>query len=199
MKHTTILGLALLAAATHPLQGQDLWDSGFRLTAGMMSGADTAELGQNKTYGLAIVGAYPLTPRHGLVFEGGYRLFPTASQTLSGLRLDDKTDGVFLGAAYRYHFVRGRLDGLYCQGGLRIHALRTQRDVVEFGAASDGSDLRTALKGARTTSARPMVGAGFRFTERLSLEVNLVGIEAENVKGVAKSGTLVELSLGMHL
>jgi len=199
MRRAAILNLAIMLGGTLSLQGQDLWDSSLRLSAGMMSGAEKAALGQNKTYALGIEGAYPLTPSHVLVFDGGYRAFPTTSQSVPGMTLDDKTNGYFLGAAYRYRFTTGRLDGLYLQGGLRLNNLRTQRDQYELGAAPDGSDLRTVFRGNRVASTKPRIGAGFRFTERLSLEMNLVGLEAQNVKGESKSGMVLEVVMGMHL
>jgi hypothetical protein len=194
-----MLSLAFILGNGICLQGQDLWDSSFNLSAGMMSGADTAGLGQNKTYGLGIVGAYPVARHHLLIFEGGYRVFPTTTQTVSGVTLDDKTDGYFGGIAYRYRFTIGPLNGLHFQAGLRHYNLRAQRDTIYPGAAADGTDLRTVLKGGRATSTKPVFGAGFRFTENLSLELNLAGLQAQNVQGQTKSGTVIELVLGMHL
>ncbi len=199
MPRTAILSLTLLLGSTLAVQGQDLWDSSLKLSAGMMSGADKAGLGQTKFYGLGIEGAYPITRNHLVVFEGGYRVLPTTSWPAGTLTIDAKTDGYFGGAAYRYRFTSGMLDGLYLQGGLRFFNLRTEQDTIEPGAAADGSDLRTTLKGARATSTKPVVGVGFRFTESLSLEVNLTTLQGQNVQGVPKSGTAIELSLGMHL
>lgn len=199
MPRTAILSLTLLLGSAVAVQGQDLWDSSLKLSAGMMSGADKAELGQNKFYGVGMEGAYPLTRNHLVVFEGGYRVLPTTSRRAGALTIDAKTDGYFGGAAYRYRFTQGLLDGLFLQGGLRFSSLRTEQDTIEPGGAPDGSNLRTSLKGARTTSTKPVVGAGFRFTESLSLEVNLTTLQGQNVLGVTKSGTAIELSLGMHL
>lgn len=199
MRRAAILSLSCLLGSAVSLQGQDLWDSSLKLSAGAMSGADKAGLGQNKTYALGIAGAYPLTRSQVVVFEGGYRVFPTATQASPGMDIDEKTDGYFFGASYRYRFTQGTWDGLYLQGGLRLHNLRTQRDLLEYGAAPDGSDLRTSLKGARTSSTKPALGVGFRFTERLSVELNLISLTAQNVKGESKSGTVIELALGMHL
>jgi len=199
MRRAAILSLSCLLGSAVSLQGQDLWDSSLKLSAGVMSGADKAGLGQNKTYGLGIAGAYPLTLNHVVVFEGGYRVFPTTTQSDIGMKIDDKTDGYFVGASYRYRFTQGFWDGLYLQGGLRLQNLRAQRDLTEFGAASDGSDLRTVFKGERVASTKPVLGVGFRFTERLSLELNLSGLEVQNVKGESKSGTVIEMVLGMHL
>ncbi len=200
MSRAAILSLGFLLASGVCLQGQDLWDSSINLSAGMMSGADKAGLGQNKTYGLSIAGAYPLARKHLLVFEGGYRVFPTTTTRVdSTTALDEKTDGYFGGIAYRYRFIAGPLDGLFLQGGLRHSSLIAQRDTITYGAAADGSDIRKTLKGPRTGCTRPVVGLGFRFTENLSLELNLAGLQAQNVDGVSKSGTVIELSLGMHL
>ncbi len=199
MSRTAILGLTLLLGSTVAVQGQDLWDSSLRLSAGLMSGADKAELGQNKFYGFGIEGAYPLTRNHLVVFEGGYRVLPTTSRRSGALIIDAKTDGYFGGAAYRYRFNRGMLDGLFLQGGLRFSSLRTEQDTIEPGGAADGNDLRTSIKGARATSTKPVVGVGFRFTESLSLEVNLTTLQGQNVQGVPKSGTAIEVALGMHL
>jgi len=199
MPRTAILSLTLLLGSTVAVQGQDLWDSSLKLSAGMMSGAEDAQLGQNKFYGLSIEGAYPLTRNHLVVFEGGYRVLPTTSRRAGALTIDAKTDGFFGGAAYRFRFTRGMLDGLFLQGGLRFSSLRTEQDTIEPGAAADGNDLRTSLKGVRATSTKPVLGAGFRFTESLSLEVNMTTLKGQNVQGLSKSGMAVELSLGMHL
>jgi len=199
MPRTAILSLTLLLGSTLAVQGQDLWDSSLKLSGGLMSGADKAELGQNKFYGFGIEGAYPLTRSHVVVFEGGYRVLPTTSRLAGALTIDAKTDGYFGGVAYRYRFNQGVLDGLFLQGGLRFASLRTEQDTIEPGGAADGSDLRTSLKGARATSTKPVFGVGFRFTESLSLEVNLTTLEGQNVQGLTKSGTAIEMSLGMHL
>jgi len=199
MPRTAILSLTLLLGSTVAVHGQDLWDSSLKLSGGMMGGADTAGLGQNKFYGFGIEGAYPLTRNHLVVFEGGYRVLPTTSRRAGALTIDAKTDGYFGGAAYRFRFNRGMLDGLFIQGGLRFSNLRTEQNTIEPGGAADGNDLRTSLKGVRATSTKPVVGVGFRFTESLSLEVNLTTLQGQNVQGVSKSGTAIEVSLGMHL
>jgi len=199
MPRTAVLSLTLLLSSTLAVHGQDLWDSSLKLSGGMMSGSDKAELGQNKFYGFGIEGAYPLTRSHLVVFEGGYRVLPTTSRLAGALTIDAKTDGYFGGAAYRYRFTRGMLDGLFLQGGLRFSSLRTEQDTIEPGGAADGGNLRTSIKGARATSTKPLLGVGFRFTESLSLEVNLTNLQAQNAQGESKSGTAIELSLGMHL
>jgi hypothetical protein len=201
MKRTAILSLVVLLGSGATLKAQDLWDPSFKLSAGSMSGADTAGIGQNHVYGLSMEGAYPLTRNHLVVFEAGYRVFPSASRVdpTTKATTDDKTSGYFVGAAYRFRFTQGMLDGLYAQGGLRFHSLKAERDTVTPGGALDGSDLRTVLKGSQATSTKPYLGAGFRFTEKLSVEVNLAGLQAQNVNGVAKSGTVIEVALGIHL
>lgn len=199
MRGAAILSLSILLGGAASLRGQDLWDSSIKISGGMMSGTEDAGLGQDKTYTLGAAGAYPLTRNHLVVFEGGYRAFPSATKVSSELDIDDKTDGYFFGASYRYRLTQGALDGLYFQGGVRVHKLLTERDLVEYGAASDGSDVRRSIRGARTSSTKPALGVGFRFTDRLSVEVNLVGLKAENVEGKSKSGTVIEVALGMHL
>lgn len=199
MSRTAILSLTLVLGSSLVVQGQDLWDSSLKLTGGTMSGADKAGLGQNKFYGVGVEGAYPLTRNHLVVFEGGYRVLPTTSRPAGTLTIDAKTDGYIGGAAYRYRFTQGMLDGLFLQGGLRFSSLRTEEDTIEPGGAADGGNLRTSLKGARATATKPVFGVGFRFTESLSLEVNLTSIQAQNAQGLSKSGTAFELSLGMHL
>jgi hypothetical protein len=198
MLRAAILSLTVCFGSGVALQGQGFWDSSFNLSAGMMSGADTAGLGQNKNYGVGIVGAYPIARNHLLVFEGGYRLFPSATQSASGVTVEEKTDGYFGGISYRYRITTGWLDGLYCQGGLRHYRMLTVRDTVETGGALDGSDLRTVIKGTRVGSTKPVLGVGFRFTDNLSLQLNMTGLQAQNVKGESKSGTVLELVLGMH-
>lgn len=199
MSRTAVLSLALLLGSSPFLHGQDLWDSSLKLSAGSIKGAEVAGLGQNKLYGLGVEGAYPITRNHLVVVEGGYRVLPTTSRLSGALTLDEKTDGYMGAIAYRFQFTRGLLDGLFLQGGLRRYSLRTQQDTLKPGGAADGSNLRTTLKGARTTSTKPVFGAGFRFTESLSLEVNFTSLQGENIEGISHSGAVVELALGLHL
>lgn len=200
MSRAAMLSLAFILGSGLCLQGQDLWDASFKLSAGMMSGAEKAGLGQDKQYGVSLEGAYPLTRNHLLVLEGGYRTFPCArtygdAQTAT----EDSTDGFFGEIAYRFRFAAGRFDGLYLQGGVRHSMLLAQRDTVYKGASSTGGDLRVNAKGSRVASTRPVIGVGFRFTDSLSMQLDLAGIQAENALGRSKSGSVIELALGIHL
>ena len=166
----------------------------------MMSGAEKASIGQDKVYGLGIEGVYPFARNHHLVFEGGYRVFPTSrTQAASNTTIDSGSDGFFGGVAYRYCFTASSLDGLYLQGGLRHYSLRAEQTTTVPGAAADGGDLRIKLKGVRAASTKPVFCVGFRFTEALSLELHLAGLQTENVQGGSKSGSVVEVALGIHL
>ena len=200
MSRAAMLSLAFVLGSGLCLQGQDLWDASFKLVGGTMSGAEKAGLGQDKHYGLSLEGAYPFARNHFLVLEGGYRAFPCARTYVDvQTATEDSMDGFFGAIAYRYRFSAGRLDGLYLQGGVRHSMFLAERDTVHKGASASGGDLRVGTKGSQIASTRPVFGVGFRFTESVSLELDLAGIQAENALGQSKSGSVIELALGIHL
>ncbi len=181
------LFIACGASAAH---AQESWDTGFKLVAGNFSGADGARIGQSKNYGVAMFGTYILGLRQSLEFDGGYRYFPTASTVNNGVTQDDKTDGYYASALYRW----GLREDLYLHAGLRASQFRANSKTFY----SDGSST-PAVKGAITTAVRPMVGAGARLSDKYSVELNLVSFETANVGGKTKSGVMVEVALAIHL
>lgn len=185
--------VAVLAAWT-PLRAQEPWDTSFQLSAGSFSGARDAGLGQDAVLGLTLEGAYPLLVRGDLVVEGGFRLLPKARTETADLAVEERTDGYVAGVAYRHRFGPGRLDGLFVQAGLRASRLESQRTTVDILA---GTRLRE--KGAATTTIGPAVAAGFRFNDALSIQATAYRMKAEEPKGFGKTGTVLELGLGIHL
>jgi hypothetical protein len=189
MKH---FGAGILAGllALAPLQAQELWDSSFNLSAGMASGAKEAFAGQDKAYGLSIMGAYPLGRRGSAVFEFGYRYLPSTT-TVDGYVVQNlRSDGFLGGALYRHELL---FEGFYLQGGLRASQMKTLRTTT-FGVLGQTDD-----KGPRAVAVRPVLGVGFRFDNLLSLELNAGSLGLKTMTGADKSATLVELSLGIHL
>ncbi|MBL0210187.1 MAG: hypothetical protein IPQ13_04630 [Holophagaceae bacterium] len=181
------LMIACGASAAH---AQESWDAGFKLVAGNFSGADGAGIGQSKNYGVAMFGTYILSRRQSLEFDGGYRYFPTATTVDKGVTQDDKTDGYYASALYRWGF---RQD-LYVHAGLRASQFRVKSQTF-YGEG----DSAPAVKGGFTTVVKPMVGAGARLSDQYSVELNLVNFETANIAGAAKSGLLVEVALAIHL
>lgn len=177
-----------------PLEAQEPWDVSFRMSAGAFSGARAAGLGQETLLGLSLEGAYPLLRRGDLVLEGGFRLLPKARAEAADLAVEERTDGWVAGAAYRHRFGPGRLEGLYVQAGLAASRLESRRTTVDL---LDGARLRE--KGSGTLGIGPVLGAGFRFNDTLSLQATVRRLKAEDPKGLDKTATVVELGLGIHL
>jgi len=185
-----IIPALLIACGATAAHAQESWDAGFKLVAGNFSGADGAGIGQSKNYGVAMFGTYILSRRQSLEFDGGYRYFPTATTVNKGVTQDDKTDGYYASALYRWGF---RQD-LYVHAGLRASQFRANSRT----SFSDGSST-PAVKGAFTTGVKPMVGAGARLSDKYSVELNLVSFETANIAGTTKSGLMVEVALAIHL
>ncbi len=190
LRSRLLMSALVAACASSTIHAQETWDAGFKLVAGNFNGATDAGLGQSKNYGVAMFGAYALTRRQGLVFDGGYRYFPSATTSFKGSSQSDKTDGYYASAMYRYA-VRG--EDLYVLGGFRTSRLRATR----LTSNSDGTSFE--VKGPFTTGLKPLVGVGARLADKYSVELNLVGYESASVLGTSKSGVLVEVALGIHL
>jgi hypothetical protein len=176
------------------LQAQEPWDGGFKLTSASFSGAAEAYLGQDRAYGLAIFGTYPLGRSASLAFEGGYKFLPSTTHGFASTSWDDKSDGYY-GSAFYQH--RLWADGFYLQGGLRLAQYVAVRR-ANF-SPGDGSSVLTTYHGNYTTTLKPVLGAGYRMNAKYSLELNLVPTEMKNVDGQSKTGTMVELALLVHL
>jgi hypothetical protein len=192
------LRLALLTAVPLASVGpaacaQEPWSTGFRLVAGSFSGATDAGLGQEKNYGLAMWGSYPLTRAGSLEFEGGYRYFPGATSGTKSLSLRNKSDGYYGGAFYRHKLW---FEGFHLQAGLRVWAMKaTQTSTV---VNEDGTSTRVEVKGPGGTSMKPVLGAGFRLNSHYSISFNAAQAEFKNAAGGTKSGTLLEGALTIH-
>lgn len=184
------------------LHGQEIWDPSFKLVGAQFSGAKEARLGSNSNWALAIEGAYPLFHKGSVAFEFGYRTVPRSTTTVSDIqREDDWSQGIYGSVLYRHSDFRGPLDGLYLQGGLRYSSLTAHRDQTTKGGAPDGKDLKVSTSGQSVNRLGPVLGLGFRFSEKLSLEINLSQAKGLSVDAVPlqKTGVLLELALGIHL
>lgn len=187
-----LLPLALLALGP-AASAQEPWSSGFRLVAGSFSGAADAGLGQDKNYGLAMWGAYPVSRDGSLEFEGGYRYFPGATSASKTLTLRNKTDGYYGGAFYRHKLW---FEGFHLQAGLRVWALKATQ--TSTAVLEDGSTSKVEVKGPGGTVVKPAFGAGFQLNQHYSISLNAVQAEFKNAAGGAKSGTLLEAALTIH-
>ncbi len=185
-----LISSLLIACGASAAHAQESWDAGFKLVAGNFSSANGAGIGQSKNYGVAMFGTYILSRRQSLEFDGGYRYFPTATTVNGGFTQDDKTDGYYASALYRW----GWRQDLYAHAGLRASQFRVNTRT----SYSDGT-TSPALKGAFTTVVKPVVGVGARLSDKYSVELNLVSFESANISGKAASGTLVEAALAIHL
>ncbi|MBI4911496.1 MAG: hypothetical protein HY823_02060 [Acidobacteria bacterium] len=176
------------------LRAQDPWESGFKLTAASYPGAETAYLGQDRAFGLAIFGTYPFGQAGGVSFEGGYRFFPTTTHVVGPSSWEDKSDGYYATALYRHRLF---FEGFQVHGGLRLNQyLTNRRSNFQPG---DGSTATTKLRGNYATGVQPLLGVGFRLTGKYGLELNASPLELKAVDGRSKKGTLLELGLLIYL
>jgi hypothetical protein len=189
---------AFIAIPSLPLLSQEPWDPSFHLVGGTLSGSNST-LGQKTNYGLSMAGAYTITPRSLIVFEAGYRAFPNATEITATGSLSRKSDGYYAGAWLRYRAPGNVLRGGYTQVGLRAWQFMATDMVVVTGGNPDGTDLRVETKGPRNTSWKPAAGIGYRFDERISLELVVSGFGAKDASGAVRAGTVLEVSLGIHL
>ena len=185
-----IIPALIIACGAVTAQAQETWDAGFKIVAGNFSGAEDAGIGQSKNYGVAMFGTYILTRRQSLEFDGGYRYFPTTVTVYNGITQENKTDGYYASALYRW----GLRSDVYVHGGLRATQFRANTRVFSGDESS-----AIVVKGPYTTVVKPMVGGGIRLADQYSVELNLVGFETANIGGVVKSGMIVELALAIHL
>ena len=181
----------LIAFAGTVAQAQESWDAGFKLVAGNFSGAEDALIGQSKNYGVAMFGTYILTKRQSLVFDAGYRYFPGTTKVNGNLAQNDKSDGYYASALFRYTFWR---DDIYAHAGLRASQIKAVRTLT-----SNAGGTTQKINGPYTTGIRPVVGVGARLSDKYSMEFNLAGLESKSVDGNSKSGFMVEVALSIHL
>jgi hypothetical protein len=186
MKRHALRIALILAACGAAAHAQEPWSTGFRLVAGTFSGSVDARLGQDKNFGLVAWGAYPLSRRGSVEFEGGYRYFPGTADKLGRF----KTDGYYGSAFYRHKLW---FDGFYLQAGARIWALKAEEKVTNPG---DGTTL--LYKGPSGKTIKPVFGAGLQLNSRYSVQVNLAQAEFSNAYGSTKSGNVMEAALSIH-
>ncbi len=194
LRYRLLIPALLIACAAPKAQAQETWDAGFKLVAGNLSGAEGAFVGQSKNFGVAMFGTYILTHRQSLEFDGGYRFFPGTTVVSKSSSQNDKTDGYYASALFRYTFWR---DDVYAHGGLRVSQLKAVRTLTtDLGG---GVSSRSQINGPTTTAIRPVVGIGVRLADKYSVEFNLAGVQTQNVDGVGKSGVMAEVALSIHL
>lgn len=190
----TILALAGVLALAPALRAEEPWSGGFKLTAATLPGAADARLGQDRAYGLALFGAYPIGRNGGLAFEGGYRFTTATVHTVPGYSYEDKTDGYYGGAYYQY---RLPWEGLYLQAGARLSQMVTARRTNFL--PGDGSSLLSKSRGDYATSLKPQVGAGYRLNGQYAFEVLAGPLDLQNVAGAKKTSTVIEVAFLVHL
>jgi hypothetical protein len=186
---------AALAAAALPVLSQELWDPHLKLTAGIAANAEENYIAQNKAYGLALAGAYPIIVRGAAVFEGGYRFMPPTSQTSGMISVDDKTDIYYAGAMYRQWLWR---DGAYLQAGVRGTNAKTVRTITYKGIGENGSDLWERSKADREIKAGWCFGLGYRLTNLWSFEMTASSVGFKNIFGEQTNATIIEAALLIH-
>jgi hypothetical protein len=184
-----------LSVGLTPLYAQEPWDVHFKFTAGMMNNAEENVIGQNKVYGLAIAGAYPLSIHGTGILEGGYKVFPTTTSNYGITVVDDQSDLYFAGVMYRYELWR---NGIYLQGGIRASNTRTIRDMIYKGTGENGKDNKEKLKGDRQTKTGWSFAVGYRLTDLWSLEFGASSASFKNVDALAVSGTIFDIALCVH-
>lgn len=181
-------GLLTLALAVLPARAQEPWDTSFTLLAGTVSGADDALLGQSRSVGLSIQGAYPLVRNGYIVFEGGYRYIPTTTRMVGSTALEYKSDGYFGTMGYRYIV----FDAWYAQAGLRLSQMRNMLRERQGTYSIDHG------KGPSTMGLAPMLAVGYRFTDKYGLEVSASSLTVKNQVGVEKKSLTLDLGLAIH-
>jgi len=180
---------AAFAAAALPLASQELWDPHLKLTAGIATNAEDNYVAQNRAYGLALAGAYPLTVKGAVVFEGGYKFMPPTTITSGNTVTDDKTDIYYAGAMLRYALWT---DGIYLQAGARGTNARTVRTMTNKG------DWRIKSKADREVKPGWCFGVGYRLTSLWSFELTASSTGFKNLPGNQINSTMVEAALLIH-
>jgi len=196
----------MICSALPCLKAGEVWDDSFKLCLGQASGAKEAGLGSNTSAALTIEGSYPLFIKGALVFDAGYRMQLKAStrtsvQAGAFTQFDDnQTKGYYGSVLYRFTGFNGSLDGFYVHGGVRYSSLKASTDRrTMVGDVASASGNATDLTGPNVSTFSPIVGVGVRFTEKLSLDVNLFSQKGTSVDGIDRKSTVIELALGIHL
>jgi hypothetical protein len=186
LKKLSVIGAASVII---PLAAQEPWDPHLKLTAGLVSGVSENFIGQDKAYGLALAGAYPLTAANSCVFEFGYKFMPSATTSYDGwYSVDDRTNFYFASAMYRYELWR---NGIYVQGGIRAANAQTIR-------RTNYSDGWEKDKAGRHTSAGWCFATGYRLTGLWSVEIGASSVGFKNISETTKNATVIEVALVIH-
>ena len=211
-------GLGAIVFAAGSLAAQDAWDPSFKLVAGHGGQAAVDGAGSTWQLGLSAEGAYPLPCNLGsLVVEGGYRKFlnttakdpaipdplpapPTGSSTFKGTDLESNNQGWLASALWRRGV--GPL-GLYVEGGLRWTSTISRETWTDRQVTVTSTGGVTETRAVRTGSFShkgfgPVIGAGFRFSDLTSLDLEVSRQTLPTADGGVKSLTVVELGLGTH-
>jgi len=183
-----IVFAAITAAMALPVFSQELWDPHLKLTAGMATNTEENQVAQKWACGVALAGAYPLTVRGAVVFEGGYKFLTPTSASSGGLTVDDKTDIYYAGAMLRYTLWR---DGMYVQAGARGNNARTVRTFKSV-------DFRDKKKAPREVKVGWCFGFGYRLTSLWSFELTASSVGFKNLSGSQINSTMVEAALLIH-
>lgn len=203
----------VFAAALPSLRAQDSWDSAFKLCYGNISTSSEAPLGNGTHWAMAAEGTYKLFPVGSLTLEGGYRtLNGKTTRPTDLLTVDEGSKGFYCSAFYRYSefstLLGGLLDGLYLQGGLRFQKLKTNRTEDLKTTPTDEDPDRTDYYGPNVGLVSPVVGFGFRFNDKLSLEFNYFRVKGSGlrpstgpagIETVEQTSAAYEFALGVHL
>jgi hypothetical protein len=183
-----IVFAAGLAVGSVPLAAQEPWDPHLKITAAIMPSAPESLIGQNKVYGVALAGAYPLSVHGSGVVEGGYKFFIPTSRNFVLSTLDDNSNIYFLGAMYRHELWR---NGVYVQAGARATNAITTRKIIS-------GNIWERLKADRKTAAGWCVAAGYRLTHMWSVEIGASSATFMNVDRQSKSGIMIEAAMVIH-
>ncbi|WP_306590065.1 hypothetical protein [Geothrix sp. 21YS21S-4] len=205
---TRHLGMAaLLLAAGAGLRAQDAWDPVLKLTLSPASDKVSDHLGGRGRWGIGVEGSYWMARKAQVVVEGGYTTQNSADATVSDVQsLSFGTQGFYGGVLYRYTDFKGAFEGAYVQGGLRYFRLRSTLDQYDKAFPTDASPARTTFRGDQVTTLTPVLGVGFRFNDKISVEVSAYRLKTGGLQFVdtqwttgEKSTTTFECALGIHL
>jgi hypothetical protein len=206
-----LLVVAVFVAGLPSLQAQDSWDSAFKLCYGSVGTDSKAPLGNGTQWAIGAEGTYHLFPVGSLTLEGGYRtLNDQTTNPTDLLTVTEGSKGFYCGALYRYSefskLLGGTLDGLYLQGGLRFQKLKTNRTEDLKTTSTDENPTRTDYYGPNVGTISPVVGVGFRFNDKLSLEFSYFRMKGSALRSagtsfeyVEQTSAAYEFALGVHL
>lgn len=199
------------------------WDTSLKLFAGGLTGSAADITANAENFGAAIEATYKLDKASCLAFDFGYRFYPggtqflstfgvpanstgTAGQVITGeTRLrKSEANGFQASALYRRDAF---MEGMFWQAGLRIGLNKTKStdtgSVYSYtkGATTWGLTSVTVIDSMvekKTTSIGLLAGLGYRFNDRYTGGLNAYTVKLEGPGSGKKSGTVVELDLGIR-